>query len=349
MLIKQHFGNPLIEQRKLSEGEAICLLDRKAIVQVSGEDRLSWLHSLLSQDIKNLKPGESTEALLLDPQGRIEQLIQLVDDGASSWLMVDSDSKPALIDWLSKMVFRMKVQVSDQSENYFVVGAVIKDLSLASESNGVPLIFEEKWPGVTKGGYRYSKRDVSYSWFEHLLSAELIETALSNRDLAGTMAAEALRVASGRPIAPNELDDKTLPHELDLLATAVHLNKGCYRGQESVAKVHNLGHPPRRLTFLHLDGSEHDLPDIGDELRVLGEEKTRGRITSVAQHFEMGPIALAMIQRTAPEDTALEILSKNGTIAATQEIIVPQSAGSVANIPKLPRLNLGAKTKSAGS
>jgi hypothetical protein len=81
----------------------------------------------------------------------------------------------------------------------------------------------------------------------------------------------------------------------------------------------------------------------------LGEEKIRGRITSATQHFEMGPIALAMIQRATPEDAALEILSKNGNIAATQEIIVPQSAGSVANIPKLPRLNLGAKTKPVGS
>jgi tRNA-modifying protein YgfZ len=349
VLIKQHFGNPLIEQRNLSEGKAVCVLDKKAIVQVTGEDRLSWLHSLLSQDIKNLKPGDSTQALLLDPQGRIEQLIQVVDDGVSSWLMVDMDSKTALIDWLSKMVFRMKVQLSDQSENYFVIGAVFDDPGLASESNGVPLIFEEKWPGVTPGGYRYSNRNVSYSWFEHILAADLVETAVSSKLLAGTMAADALRVASGKPKAPNELDDKTLPHELDLLATAVHLTKGCYRGQESVAKVHNLGHPPRRLTFLHLDGSEHDLPDIGDELRVLGEEKIRGKVTSVTQHFEMGPIALAMIQRATAEDALLEILSKNGNIAATQEIIVPQSAGSVANIPKLPRLSLGAKAKPAGS
>jgi folate-binding protein YgfZ len=347
--IKQHFGNPLIEQRNLSEGKAVSLLDNRAIIQVAGEDRLSWLHSLLSQNIKNLKPGESCEALLLDPQGRIEQLINMVDDGQSSWLMVDSESKEALLAWLSKMVFRMKVQVSDQSANYQVIGSVSKDDSLATSSNGVPLIWQDPWPGVVAGGYRYSAREVSRSWFEHIIATDQVDSVLSARQLAGTMAAEALRVASGRPKAPNELDDKTLPHELDLLSTAVHLSKGCYRGQESVAKVHNLGHPPRRLTFLHLDGSEHDLPDIGDEVRVSGEEKIRGRITSVAQHFEMGPVALAMIQRATPEDALLELLSKNGNIAATQEIIVPQSAGSVANIPKLPKLNLGARAKPLGS
>jgi hypothetical protein len=94
-----------------------------------------------------------------------------------------------------------------------------------------------------------------------------------------------------------------------------------------------------------LDGSEHALPDVGDEVRVLGEDKSRGKITSVAQHFEMGPIALAVISRSVPEDAALEVVGKNGLIAATQEVIVPQSAGSVANIPKLPKLNLGAKAK----
>jgi folate-binding protein YgfZ len=184
---------------------------------------------------------------------------------------------------------------------------------------------------------------VNHSWFEHLVRIDDLEKALQGKTLAGTMAADGLRVAAGRPKAALEVDDKSLPHELDLLSTAVHLSKGCYRGQESVAKVHNLGHPPRRLTFLHLDGSEHALPDVGDEIRVAGEEKVRGKVTSVAQHFDMGPIALAVISRSVPEGAELEVVGKHGVIAATQEVIVPQSAGAVANIPKLPRLNLGAK------
>jgi folate-binding protein YgfZ len=152
-----------------------------------------------------------------------------------------------------------------------------------------------------------------------------------------------LRVAAGRP-RQSEIDEKSLPHELDLLATAVHLSKGCYRGQESVAKVHNLGHPPRRLTFLHLDGSEHSLPDVGDEIRVSGSEKVVGKVTSAAQHFEMGPIALAVISRSVSEDSALGVSSSGGLIAATQEIIVPQSAGKVVEVPKLPRLKLGGRS-----
>jgi folate-binding protein YgfZ len=345
LLVKQHFGDPMIEQRKLSEGDALCLLDTQGVIAVSGIDRLSWLHSLLSQNLKNLVPGESAEALLLDPQGRIEQVIKVIDDGETTWLMVDKSHTEALLTWLQKMVFRMKVEITDRSAQFATVGATTASPEISFLSNDHPLIWKDQWPGVVAGGYRYSTRAVDYTWFEHLVEGAKLDQLLAGKVLAGTMAADGLRVAAGRPKAINEVDEKSLPHELDLLSTAVHLSKGCYRGQESVAKVHNLGHPPRRLTFLHLDGSEHALPDVGDEIRVLGEEKTRGKITSVAQHFDMGPIALAVISRSVPEDAALEVVGKHGSIAATQEIIVPQSAGSVANIPKLPKLNLGPRAK----
>ena len=73
--------------------------------------------------------------------------------------------------------------------------------------------------------------------------------------LAGTWAYEALRIAAGRPRLGLDTDHRTIPHELGWIETAVHLSKGCYRGQETVARVHNLGHPPRRLVRLHLDGA----------------------------------------------------------------------------------------------
>jgi tRNA-modifying protein YgfZ len=335
----------MIEQRSLFEGESVCLMDPVGIICVSGVDRLTWLHSLLSQNLKNLNPGESVEALLLDPQGHVEQLIKIIDDGESSWLMVNQENTQALLDWLTKMVFRMKVEINDRSADFVVVGAIKPNPELAYSSNSQPLIWKDQWPGVAPGGYRYSTREVNYSWFEHLVEAGSADMALSTVSLSGTMAADALRVAAGRPFGASEVDEKSLPHELDLLATAVHLSKGCYRGQESVAKVHNLGHPPRRLTFLHLDGSEHSLPDVGDEVRVSGQDKVVGKITSAAQHFEMGPIALAVISRSVAEDVTLEVSSSGGMIAATQEVIVPQSAGKVVEVPKLPRLKLGGTGK----
>jgi len=335
----------MIEQRSLLEGDSVCLMDPAGIISVSGADRLTWLHSLLSQNLKNLKPGESAEALLLDPQGHIEHQIKVIDDGETTWLMVNKENTAPLLDWLTKMVFRMKVELTDRSAEFALVGSTKPKPELAFVSNTQPMVWKDGWPGVTLGGYRYSTREVNYSWFEHLVESSEVDNGLGQVNLSGTMAADALRVAAGRPLAASEIDEKSLPHELDLLSTAVHLSKGCYRGQESVAKVHNLGHPPRRLTFLHLDGSEHSLPDVGDEVRVSGQEKVVGKITSAAQHFEMGPIALAVISRSVAEDSSLEVSSSGGMIAATQEIIVPQSAGKVVEVPKLPRLKLGGASK----
>jgi folate-binding protein YgfZ len=160
---------------------------------------------------------------------------------------------------------------------------------------------------------------------------------------ASEAALDALRIAAYQASFA-ELDEKSLPHELELLATAVHLTKGCYRGQETVAKVHNLGHPPRRLVLLHLDGSEHELPAVGSSVFIVGMDKAPcGRVTSVAQHHEMGPIALAVIVRRTPEDAPLVIQTDFGPVSATQEVIVPVSAGRTADVPKLPKLKLGAR------
>jgi len=168
-------------------------------------------------------------------------------------------------------------------------------------------------------------------------------TLKGSHDWAGIDAIDALRIAAHRPTAA-EVDEKSLPHELDLLASAVHLTKGCYRGQETVAKVHNLGHPPRRLVMLHLDGSGHLLPRVGDEVATVAEpDKIRGKVTAVGQHHEMGPIAFAVLGRNTPIDAPLLVLGESDPIDATQEVVVPQDAGKTVDVPKLPRLLLGGK------
>lgn len=332
---KDHFGNPNIEQRNLATGAAAVDLGARGIISVTGPDRLGWLHSLLSQNLKNLLPGISAEALLLDPQGHIEQVIHFLDDGESSWLVVEAEARAALLAWLNKMVFRMKVEVADRSEDFAVIGHIGEGLADAYVANGVPLIWQDPWPGVVAGGVRYSMaRPAKWQWSESLVEVGKAQTALSKYEPAGTMAYDALRVAAHRPRQLTEVDAKALPHEFDWLATAVHMSKGCYRGQETVAKVHNLGHPPRRLTFLHLDGSGHFLPEAGDEIFVAGDDRSRGHVTIAVQHFESGPIALALLSRTVPEDAELIVRGGNGEINAAQEVIVPASAGKAADIPK---------------
>ena len=161
----------------------------------------------------------------------------------------------------------------------------------------------------------------------------------------------ALRVAAWRPRLATEVDEKTIPHELDWLRSAVDLGKGCYKGQETVAKVLNLGRPPRRLVLLHLDGSDTVLPARGDE--VVGEKvrpepepgeaperRTVGRITSSAMHHELGPIALAVVKRSVPGDLPLIVLSHGIEVAAAQVEIVPADAGAAVDVPRLPRLGV---------
>ncbi|NED80222.1 folate-binding protein, partial [Streptomyces sp. SID11233] len=116
-------------------------------------------------------------------------------------------------------------------------------------------------------------------------------------------------------------DHRTIPHEVGWLANAVHLDKGCYRGQETVARVHNLGKPPRRLVFLHLDGSEVHLPPHGAPLRLATDgpdSRVLGFVTTSARHHELGPIALGLIKRNVPVDAPL-LAEKT---AAAQEVVV---------------------------
>lgn len=341
--------NPILAQREFVAGKALIKASQYAVVSVAGPDRLTWLHSLLSQNLKNLQPGQSTQALLLDPQGHVEQILNITDDGTTTWVLVAEHRRNDLLVWLRKMIFRMQVQVEDRSHEFAVIAGW--DRAVA----GALVEWRDGWPEVAAGGHRYGAApEQPFKLVLSVLPVANLPALEAANDWADSAALDALRIAAHRPDEP-ELDEKTLPHELDLLASAVHLSKGCYRGQETVAKVHNLGHPPRRLVLLHLDGSEHELPPVGSELVRADQDLTPtppmdrlgarpvGVITTVGQHHEMGPIALAVISRNTPIDVPLLVLTEHGTIAANQEVIVPQDAGKTVEVPKLPKLLLGGK------
>jgi folate-binding protein YgfZ len=341
----EHYGNPLGEQKRLAAGEAIVDLSDRAVLSVTGEDRLTWLDSLTSQSIAGLAPGESAETLLLDPTGRLEYDIRVLDDGVSTWLLLESGEAVGLHAWLNRMIFMLRVQVTDRSEDFATIGTLGAPAFDAAAPNGVPLVWHDPWVAVVRGGHQYSLSaehpSSAWTYSEILVERSVLNgTALGPEALegrvAGTLALEALRIAAWRPRLATEADERTIPHELDWLRSAVHLTKGCYRGQETIAKVHNLGHPPRRLVMLHLDGSEGLLPAHGDA--VLAGETEVGLITSAALHYELGPIALAVVKRSTDPDANLTVRTAEVDIAAAQEVIVPPSAGAEADIPKLPRL-----------
>lgn len=354
----QHYGNPLGEQRALAAGEAIVDLSDRAVVTVTGPDRLTWLDSLTSQAVASLAPGESAETLLLDPTGRLEHAIRVLDDGVTTWLLVDGAEGAPLAAWLDRMRFMLRVEVADRSAEYATIGtlaaplAEVLEAEAAAAPNSVALVWRDPWSSVVAGGHQYSHAadhpGAGWTYSEVLVDrADAAAVAsLASLPAAGTLALEALRIAAWRPRLTTEADEKTIPHELDWLRSAVHLTKGCYRGQETVAKVHNLGHPPRRLVMLHLDGSEGMLPAAGDVVLLPGESEATevGRITSSAIHHELGPIALAVIKRSVDPSLDLVVTSDGVSVAAAQEVIVPTDAGAEANVPRLPRLGAVRRT-----
>lgn len=360
--VPAHYGEPLAEQRALDAGAAIVDLSHRGVVIVEGEDRLSWLHSMTSQRLTGLRPGESTETLLLDPNGRIERAIRLVDDGERAWLLVDEGSAEPLAAYLTRMRFALRVAVRDASDEYAAVLAFAGPAAELLRGAGPVAEWRDPWAGVLPGGIQY-QRGTEHAGAEWSASQFVFpRTALEGLAervrageirAAGTLALDALEVRAWRPTQHGDVDDRSIPHEFDWLRTSVHLTKGCYRGQETVAKVHNLGHPPRRLALLHLDGSGGSLPVPGALVHLAGgaqdpAARPVGRVTRAALHHEWGAIALVLLKRSVPEDAELEVRGgETGNdpnaevaevLAATQEVIVPADAGAARDVPRLKRL-----------
>lgn len=343
-----HFGDVFREQRRLATGAALVPLDDRTVIEVAGPERLGWLDSITSQALGRLAEGDSTELLVLDPQGRVEHAAGVVDDGSSTWLIADAGDADALATWLLRMKFRTQATVEvrpDLALLGFVEGGAAAERALAAASApaGDPLVWADPWQRVSAGGHQYAEvaehPGADLAWRIAIVpeaASEALAATLSAEDVAGLLAAEALRVAAWRPRWSTEVDERSLPHESDWIRTAVHLDKGCYRGQETVAKVHNLGHPPRRLAALHLDGSDDVLPATGDPV-FAGDDEV-GTITSVARHHEDGPIALAILSRRTPVGD-LVVRTEGVQIAATQQVIVPADAGAMAEIPRITRLS----------
>ena len=305
--VAAHYGDPYAEQRALAQSAGQVDRSNRGILRITGEDRLSWLHSLTTQDIEHLAPGQTAQALVLSPQGHIEHHLTVADDGTALWAHVEPGTAEALLAFLQSMRFLLRVDPADVTGDFAVLTR--KGPATAAEPPEGTVVTMADSFGTDMIVARDRLRDIS---------ARLEQDGVR---LAGLAAYEALRIEAHRPRLGFDTDHKTLPHEVGWIDTAVHLDKGCYRGQETVARVHNLGHPPRRLVFLHLDGSEDRLPAHGDP--VTADDAAVGFTGSVARHFELGPIALGLIKRTVPVDAAL----RAGGVPAAQEVVVPPDAG----------------------
>ncbi|WP_049567772.1 YgfZ/GcvT domain-containing protein [Streptomyces sp. SBT349] len=299
--VAAHYGDLFKEQRALAAGEGFVDLSHREVLTVSGPDRLSWLHLLLTQHVEELAPGHATESLILSAKGHIEHVLYLVDDGETVWAHTEPGGAAALIGYLESMTFFYRVEIADRTDAFAVVHLPAGSIAPAPEGTVV--------------------RETPHGRDLFLPRDGLRAFADGHGPAIGVLAYEALRVEGHRPRLGRETDHRTIPHELGWLDSAVHLQKGCYRGQETVARVQNLGRPPRRLVFLHLDGSEVRLPEHGAPIRLAAdgaEGRQLGFVTTSARHHELGPIALALVKRNVPADA--ELLA--GDTPAAQEVIV---------------------------
>ncbi|OJY51565.1 glycine cleavage T C-terminal barrel domain-containing protein [Pseudonocardia sp. 73-21] len=334
-----HRGDPLAEQRAMARSAAVVDRSHRSVIAVPGEDRLTWLHLLLTQHVSALPADTGTEALILDLQGRVlHHMVVGHCADASGDAVVYLDTEPGeladLLDYLTKMVFWSKVEPRDATAELAVLSVVGPDTPavLAAAEIAVPaaphgvlalpgggFVRRMEWPGVDAADVVVPRAEKD-DWLARL-------TAAGARP-AGTMAFEALRVESRRPRLGLDTDDRTIPHEVGWIGPAVHLEKGCYRGQETVARVANLGRPPRQLVLLHFDAGDEQLPVPGDP--VVREGRTVGRVGSVVQHHELGAVALALVKRSVPTDADLVAgVGERATPARIDPDSVPADDGTL--------------------
>jgi tRNA-modifying protein YgfZ len=304
--VAAHYGDPMREQRVMSDRPTLVDRSNRGVIKVTGPDRLSWLHSLTSQHLERLSPGSTQQALVLSPQGHLEHHVTLTDDGAATWIHVEPHTAKALVDYLNSMRFMLRVEVEDLSDALGVA-------TITSADGAAPVVEDADATAVMQGPFGT----------DLIVEPDAMGKLAETYPVAGLWAFEAARIAAHVPRPGLDTDHRTLPHEVGLIDTAVHLNKGCYRGQETVARIQNVGRPPRRLVFLHLDGSVDRLPAHGAPISISDGTEI-GFVGSAARHFELGPIGLGLIKRTVPADAAL---LADG-VAAAQEVVVSPDAGA---------------------
>jgi folate-binding protein YgfZ len=318
--IAWHFGDPLGEQRILHKSAGIIDRSNRGVLMVTGADRLPWLHSIISQHVANLADGESTQTLVLSPHGHVEQHWQLTELAGTVWLDVEPGQAGEALAYLEKMRFLKRVEPVDVSAAWAVLTLSGPSTTQVLELAAFPVPAVSQAIALDGGGFIRGMRADPKS---KTIVVDLLVPRKSAADVVvrlqeagarpvGTWAFDAVRVQSREPRLRFETDHRTIPHEVGWIGSAVHLDKGCYRGQETVARVHNLGKPPRRLVLLYLDGLSDVLPEAGTPVEFGG--RAVGFLGTAVQHYELGPIGLAVIKRSIPDDAELTVAGHLVTI-----------------------------------
>ena len=321
-----HYGDPLREQKNLVQALGAVDISNRGVIKITGSDNKTFLHALTSQHIERMNHQDSCVTLLLTPNGHIEHELHVINNEKEIYLIVEKSSLVPVLEFFKKMVFMSQVEIVDETDNLATVFEPVRQVHDLFPTWLTPLNYTGEPisdAGQSAGGdpNKYvPQRPGIFQGREILIPRNELENYLKLKaPLAGTWALEAIRIAAGVVRIIVDADHKTIPHEIGLIGNAVHLEKGCYRGQETVARVHNLGRPPRKLVLIHLDGSPNRLPKPKSPIIVDGNEV--GVIGSSAQHYELGPIALGIVKAKTEVLLNVAVDDIPGTI---EEIVVAQ-------------------------
>jgi folate-binding protein YgfZ len=276
-----------------------CVVDRPdlASVPLSGTDVLGYLHAVCTQHTLGLTPGDATQALLLSPKGKIEFAFRLAVLDGGVLLDTEAAAAPPLAERLARFVFRYDVTVGQPVAGAASVLGPGAEAALVAA--GLPV------PGPGRAGVAGPDLVVHRTPVGFDLVGPAAPAAATGLERAGVERSpaegwELARVAGGLPRAGQELTDDVLAEEAGLLGSHVHLDKGCYPGQETVARVHNLGQVQRRLAGLVFqrspNGGDDGLPAPRTDL-VTDDGRRAGQLRSVVDHPDLGPIGLAYVRR----------------------------------------------------
>jgi hypothetical protein len=341
--VAAHYGDPMREQRVLIEQAGLVDRSHRGVIAVPGPERLSWLHNITTQHLLRLAAGEGTETLVLSPHGHVEQHALVAEDGSTCWLDTEPGAAAGLLEFLVKMRFLTRVEPRDVTADHALLTLAGPQAGAALAGLGLPVppgpdLLDIPPPKFATGAVpprptiRYAVRPLPGfdGWARRTrLGIDLLVPRARGPELVDALVAagvarcglwsyEAVRVAARIPRLGFDTDHRTLPMEVGLVGPSVHLEKGCYRGQETVARVHHLGRPPRRLVLLHLDGLTTDqLPAPGTPVRA--GERTVGFLGTAVRHLELGPVALAVVRRNVGGDQVLQVDSSTAAIDPGEE------------------------------
>lgn len=314
-----HYGDPLGEQRAIDDGGVLVDRSHRTVIRVSGKDAPEFLNNLLTQKLDDAPDGFGGSALDLNIQGHILHHADVARVGDDFYLDFPAAQAPSFIKFLQMMIFWSEVTIEE------VDYGILTILGDAQLPETVTPVFLRRigWAAATRRDFAVPRTELEAT------ADALVDAGFR---LAGLMAFTAERVRGLEPELGADLDERSIPHEVSGFigrgehVGAVHLTKGCYRGQETVARVENLGRSPRVLVMLQLDGSAPTDPLPGDKIEFNG--RAVGQLGTVVHDCDYGPIALALVKRSALDAGELTIVDADGERAPVSASVDPDSLPS---------------------